>query len=78
VNTSSLLSFTEGLFTYSGAPVTRAVIDFNETAAGRFALDNLTFGGSQSVPEPTSTLGVLAFGAFGGGSLLKRKRQQKA
>jgi len=30
------------------------------------------------VPEPTSTLGVLAFGAFGGGSLLKRKRQQKA
>jgi hypothetical protein len=78
VNTSSLVSFTEGLFTYSGAPVTRAVIDFNETAANRFALDNLTFGGSQSVPEPTSTLGVLAFGAFGGGSLLKRKRQQKA
>ena len=31
-----------------------------------------------SVPEPTSTLGVLAFGAFGAGSLLKRKRQQKA
>ncbi len=31
-----------------------------------------------SVPEPTSTLGVLAFGAFGASSLLKRKRQQKA
>jgi hypothetical protein len=31
-----------------------------------------------SVPEPTSTLGVLALGAFGAGSLLKRKRQQKA
>jgi hypothetical protein len=30
------------------------------------------------VPEPTSTLGVLAFGAFGASSLLKRKRQQKA
>ena len=78
VNTSSLVSFTEGLFTYSGAPVTRAVIDFNETAANRFALDNLTFGGSQSVPEPTSTLGVLALGAFGASSLLKRKLQQKA
>jgi hypothetical protein len=31
-----------------------------------------------SVPEPTSTLGVLAFGAFGASSLLKRKQQQKA
>jgi len=32
----------------------------------------------QSVPEPTSTLGVLVFGALGAGSLLKRKQQQKA
>jgi hypothetical protein len=31
-----------------------------------------------SVPEPTSTFGVLALGAFGAGSLLKRKREQKA
>jgi hypothetical protein len=31
-----------------------------------------------TVPEPASTLGVLALGAFGAGSLLKRKRQQKA
>jgi hypothetical protein len=30
------------------------------------------------VPEPTSTLGVLALGAFGASSLLKRKLQQKA
>ncbi len=28
------------------------------------------------VPEPTSMLGILAFSALGGGSLLKRKRQQ--
>jgi hypothetical protein len=31
-----------------------------------------------SVPEPTSTFGVLALGAFGAGSFLKRKREQKA
>lgn len=31
----------------------------------------------KSVPEPSSELGLLAFGAFGVGSLLKRKRQQK-
>ncbi|GET37592.1 PEP-CTERM sorting domain-containing protein [Microseira wollei] len=30
-----------------------------------------------SVPEPTSAFGFLAFGAFGVGSLLKRKQQQK-
>lgn len=33
---------------------------------------------SISVPEPNSTLGVLVFAAFGAGSLLKSKRQQKA
>jgi hypothetical protein len=32
----------------------------------------------EPVPEPGSVLGVLAFGAFGGGAVLKRKRQQKA
>lgn len=37
-----------------------------------------TTGCRSVVPEPTSTLGLLAFGAFGAGSLLKRKRQQKA
>lgn len=30
---------------------------------------------SESIPEPTSTLGLLALGAFGAGSLLKRKQQ---
>jgi hypothetical protein len=80
VNTSSLVSFTEGLFTYSGAPVTRAVIDFNETAAGRFALDNLIYEPAIStpVPEPASLIGLLALGAFGAGSRLLRKHQQKA
>jgi len=37
-----------------------------------------TSGCRSVVPEPASTLGLLAFGAFGAGSLLKRKRQQKA
>lgn len=32
---------------------------------------------AKSVPEPSSTLGLLAFGTFGASSLLKRKQQQK-
>ncbi|WP_145266344.1 S8 family serine peptidase [Tautonia plasticadhaerens] len=40
--------FTEGLFEYEGSPVARAVLDFNELAAGRFVLDNVTLGGADS------------------------------
>lgn len=43
VTIESLTSFSEGLFEYEGAAASRAVIDFNETAAGRFALDNVEF-----------------------------------
>jgi hypothetical protein len=43
LNTSSILSFTEGRFTYSGGAIGRAVITFNSTFAARFALDNLSF-----------------------------------
>jgi hypothetical protein len=51
-------------------------IDVRDTAINSGLLvDNVKL---TSVPEPTSTLGVLALGAFGAGSLLKRKRQQKA
>jgi hypothetical protein len=32
----------------------------------------------EKVPEPTSVLGLLALGAMGAGSMLKRKQQQKA
>jgi hypothetical protein len=35
-------------------------------------------GASQSVPEPASVLGLLAFGALGASSVLKRKQQQKS
>lgn len=41
----------------------------------QFAMDNFNF---TPVPEPASVLGVLAFGALGASSLLKRKQQKKA
>ena len=31
-----------------------------------------------SVPEPKATLGLLAFGVLGAGSILKRQQHQKA
>ncbi len=43
LDTNPLISFTEGLFTYTAEPVKRVVIDFNDAEAFRFALDNLTF-----------------------------------
>lgn len=42
ITTQSLGSFTEARFVYSGGAIGSAVITFN-SAAGRFALDNLTF-----------------------------------
>ncbi|KJH72181.1 PEP-CTERM sorting domain-containing protein [Aliterella atlantica] len=33
---------------------------------------------TKPVPEPSSVLGILALGALGGGSMLKRKQQKKA
>ena len=82
VDTTPLVSFSEGLFSYTGAPVKRAVVNFNETFADRFALDNLTFKSSsvkpaQPVPEPVSSLGFLVIGALGAVSVLKHKLQGK-
>jgi hypothetical protein len=55
LNTTSLVSFTEGQFRYSGKPVRRVVITFNSAAAFRFAFDNLTFcsGGSANTHHST-------------------------
>ncbi len=48
-------------------------------ANNTFVYDNLSFTpASKSVPEPGSVLGLLAFGACGATSLLKRKQQYKA
>jgi hypothetical protein len=43
VTTESLVFFTEARFAYSGGAIGSAVITFDNTSAGRFALDNLTF-----------------------------------
>lgn len=82
VDTNSESVLSEGLFTYSGVPVTRAVLDFDETKLGfdptvapRFSLDNLTY---TAVPEASSLFGLLAIGALGGGLRLSRRQQHKA
>ena len=68
-NTSPLVLWSEGQFTYSGTLVRRAVIGFNEQAAGRFALDNLTIN---PIPAP----GAVLLGSFGLGLVnwLRRRR----
>lgn len=68
-NTSPLVLWSEGLFTYSGTRVRRAVIGFNDQAAGRFALDNLTIN---PIPAP----GAVLLGSFGLGLVnwLRRRR----
>jgi hypothetical protein len=70
VNTSPLVFWSEALFTYSGTPVARSVINFNELGEqNRFAVDNLTF---QPIPTP----GAILLGGIGTGlvSWLRRRR----
>ena len=69
VDTSPLVLWSEGQFTYSGTKIRRAVIGFNEQAASRFALDNLTIN---PIPAP----GAVLLGSFGLGlvSWLRRRK----
>ena len=68
-DTSPLVLWSEGQFTYSGTRVRRAVIGFNEHAANRFAIDNLTIN---PIPAP----GAVLLGSFGLGLVnwLRRRR----
>lgn len=74
VNTSvTSFNFTEGQFTYSGAPVGRAVVTFSG-AASRFALDNLVFttGPGQPVSiEECKKDGYKTFGFRNQGQCIK-------
>ncbi|MGK7903896.1 MAG: PEP-CTERM sorting domain-containing protein [Hormoscilla sp.] len=45
---------------------------FEINNVGRIAIDDFTFN-TKSVPEPVSVVGLLALGAVGAGSMLKRK-----
>jgi len=70
-DTSTPKLWTEDLFSYSGTLISRAVIDFDEQVANRFAIDNLTFN-TNTVPAP----GALLLGSIGAGLvgwLRKRK-----
>jgi hypothetical protein len=51
VDTQPLIAFTEAKFVHGGTPVSRAVLDFDETASNFFHIDNLTY-----VPEPSGLI----------------------
>lgn len=60
--------FAGGLFQYDGAAASHAMIQFNDQAAGRFAIDNLIF-----VPVPEPNLAWLAIPVLAGGLVWQRR-----
>ena len=76
--------FTEGLFTYQGTPVRRAVVTFS-AGAQRFGFDNLTFIGAAS-PAPAlspiglalAMMGLITVGAIAFGNARRRSERAEA
>ncbi len=68
-STDPLILWSEGMFSYTGAAISRAVISFNDQYARRFALDNLT---ANTIPAP----GAILLGSLGAGCVgwLRRRR----
>lgn len=64
---------TPGTFEFTGQGLTSANNDFRGTYSATLTATPVTV-----VPEPTSTLGLLAFGALGGGTWLKKRKQKVA
>lgn len=81
----ALVKYAEALFSYTGVPVKRAVVSFNNNFESkivvdnvplpRFGIDNLTFESTKSIPEPASVFGLVLLGIV---SASTKKRNQKA
>ena len=82
-------SWTQNLYKFGVIAGDEITIEFqsNETGSSKSPhIDQVYFGAAhkksfaqtQAVPEPASILGLLAVGAFGGASTLKRKKKQEA
>ena len=68
-STNPLVYWSEGKFSYNGKAISRAVVDFNQCYARRFAIDNLA---TNTIPAP----GALLLGGLGAGCVgwLRRRR----
>jgi len=68
-STNPLVYWSEGKFSYNGTAISRAVVDFNQCYARRFAMDNLT---ANTIPAP----GAILLSTLGAGCVgwLRRRR----
>lgn len=68
-DTNPLIYWSEGKFSYNGTAISRAVVDFNQCYARRFAMDNLAIN---PIPAP----GAILLGSLGAGCVgwLRRRR----
>ena len=71
-NTNPLVYWSEGQFTYGGTAISRAVVDFNELYARRFAVDKLGTSTAPTAPAP----GAILLGSIGASLVgwLRRRR----